>query len=78
MNQDTHQLIQFVLESDRFVPILIAFGIVSTVAIRSIAGVIKSVSKERTRREIAAFIAEGSISPEQGERLLKAGGSGQC
>jgi hypothetical protein len=25
---------------------------------------------ERSRREIAAFIAEGSISPEQGERLL--------
>ena len=28
---------------------------------------------ERTRREIAAYIAEGSMTPEQGERLMKAG-----
>ena len=29
-------------------------------------------SAERTRREIAAYIAEGSMTPEQGERLLRA------
>ena len=29
--------------------------------------------KEITRREIAAYIAEGSMTPEQGERLLVAG-----
>ncbi len=27
---------------------------------------------EQSRREIAAYIAEGSMSPEEGERLLKA------
>jgi hypothetical protein len=75
MSPETHQLIQSLLESERFMPIVIGGGIVSIVAIRSVAGVIKSVAKERTRREIAAFIAEGSISPEQGERLMKAGGS---
>lgn len=37
------------------------------------ASTIKAISRERTRREIAAFIAEGSITPEQGERLMKAG-----
>jgi hypothetical protein len=31
-----------------------------------------SISRERTRREIAAYIAEGSMTPEQGERLMKA------
>ncbi len=75
MNPETNQLLQSLLESDRFMPLLIGGGIVSVVFIRSVAGVIKSVSKERTRREIAAFIAEGSMSPEQGERLMKAGGS---
>lgn len=30
-------------------------------------------TRERTRREIAAYIAEGSMTPEQGERLMKAG-----
>ncbi|MCC5824202.1 MAG: hypothetical protein LAT64_12680 [Phycisphaerales bacterium] len=40
-------------------------------------GVILSIYKtrqtEQSRREIAAYVAEGSISPEDGERLLKAG-----
>lgn len=75
MNPETNQLMQSLLESDRFMPLLIGGGIVSIVFIRSVAGVIKSVSKERTRREIAAFIAEGSMTPEQGERLMKAGGN---
>ena len=29
--------------------------------------------REISRREIAAYVAEGSMSPEEGERLLKAG-----
>lgn len=33
----------------------------------------RTMARERTRREIAAYIAEGSITPEQGERLMKAG-----
>lgn len=33
---------------------------------------IRTASRERSRREIAAYIAEGSMTPEQGERLLKA------
>ncbi len=31
-----------------------------------------SSGRERSRREIAAYIAEGSITPEQGERLMRA------
>ena len=55
------------------IPTLITFGIVVIVALQTVAGVVKSVSRERSRREIAAFIAEGSMTPEQGERLMKAG-----
>jgi hypothetical protein len=51
-----------------------AFAIATIAIVASfIQKVTKTVSRERTRREIAAYIAEGSITPEQGERLMKAG-----
>ncbi|MEK6702671.1 MAG: hypothetical protein AABZ53_10430 [Planctomycetota bacterium] len=31
--------------------------------------------REQSRREIAAYVAEGSMTPEQGERLMNAGSS---
>jgi hypothetical protein len=37
--------------------------------------IIRIRSRERTRREIAAYIAEGAMTPEQGERLMRAGSS---
>lgn len=48
-----------------------------------IASHYRNKSFERSRREIAAYIAEGSISPEEGERLLqvkpqKGGGGCGC
>jgi len=50
----------------------------TTIALVAIVGgcirsVVRSVSRERTRREIAAYIAEGTMTPEQGEKLLAAG-----
>ncbi len=39
----------------------------------AVAKITKTSARERTRREIAAYIAEGSMTPEQGERLMKAG-----
>lgn len=40
---------------------------------KTVTNVVRSVTRERTRREIAAFIAEGSMTPEQGERLMNSG-----
>ncbi len=40
--------------------------------IRAGTHIVTNNSRERSRREIAAYIAEGSLSPEQGERLLRA------
>lgn len=31
-------------------------------------------AKERTKREIAAYVAEGSITPQDGARLMRAAG----
>lgn len=72
--------LRYMLHEDVLVPILIALGIVAVVGIKTIGATIRSVSRERTRREIAAYIAEGSMSPEQGERLMKADGkkAGTC
>lgn len=63
----------FIFRDDVLIPVMLTISIVAIVALRTAAGVVKSVSRERSRREIAAFIAEGSMTPEQGERLMKAG-----
>lgn len=41
----------------------------------TVSSIVVGHSRERTRREVAAYIAEGSISVEEGERILKAGSS---
>jgi hypothetical protein len=38
----------------------------------AISSTIKHTASERTRREIAAYIAEGAMTPEQGEKILRA------
>jgi hypothetical protein len=54
-----------------------------------LAGIISTLSKdarkrdqtrqrEQSRREIAAYVAEGSMTPEEGERLLRAGDTTQA
>jgi hypothetical protein len=50
-------------------------GSIAIVAIITggIKSVVRSAVRERSRREIAAYIAEGSMNAEQGERLMAAG-----
>lgn len=45
----------------------------SCVVISTISKTMRNSSHERTRREVAAYIAEGTMTTEQGERILKAG-----
>lgn len=63
------------LMSDDVLPLLIIFG---SIVIFVLAGVgsktVRALSRERTRREIAAYIAEGSMTPEQGDRLMNSRG----
>ena len=42
------------------------------IASSTIRGVVKTTQREKTRRQVAAYIAEGSMTPEQGERLMRA------
>lgn len=56
--------------------------IIAVVFLGTVGGAIKSAfstnARERSRREIAAYIAEGSMTPEQGERLMRAGDPNDC
>lgn len=50
----------------------IAIALVSIV-IGGFSRVLQTRAREASRREIAAYIAEGSMSPAEGERLMAAG-----
>jgi hypothetical protein len=64
-------------QPELLIPILAIVLGCSIAAISIVGCTIKNVCKsnqlERSRREIAAYIAEGSMTPEEGERLMKAG-----
>ena len=59
------------------VPILLFLigGAIAIVAIIScsVTKVAVSRSRERTRREIAAYVAEGTIDPDKGVEMMEAG-----
>ncbi len=48
--------------------------IVSAIVSNALKSAAATRQHEHSRREIAAYVAEGTMSPEEGERLLKAGG----
>lgn len=62
-----------------FIPVLAIGGSFVIVIVSIVGGIIRSVlatrTREQSRREIAAYVAEGSMSAEEGERLMKAGRS---
>ncbi|UCD75689.1 MAG: hypothetical protein JSV91_02000 [Phycisphaerales bacterium] len=58
--------------SENFIFAMIALCFLAGIALKALTKVITNASRERSRREIAAYIAEGSITPEQGERLMRA------
>ena len=61
-----------ILDADGF--LFLVGGAIAIIAIlvSALRGVFISNAREKSRREIAAYIAEGSMTPEQGERLMKA------
>jgi len=71
------EVIETLDEHFRLVLILGILGFfVITAVVRAVTSMYTTHCRERSRREIAAYIAEGTISPEQGERLMKANVSG--
>lgn len=67
------------LSGEELAKVLALGGWIPVALVAIIGGLIakayRTRAREQTRREIAAYIAEGSMTPEQGERLLNAGRS---
>ena len=55
-----------------FMVSMIGGCIIAGMVFKSITAILTTNAREKSRREIAAYIAEGSMSPEQGERLMRA------
>ncbi len=62
------------LENHMYIVVIgvISLAVLANSLIRAVTTIVETQTKERSRREIAAYIAEGSLSPEQGERLVRA------
>ena len=71
------EFVQQLMDRPDFMPIIaIVFGCLTgmvAIVFGSIAGVMKGRAAEATRREIAAYVAEGSIRPEDAIAMIKAG-----
>lgn len=62
---------------DNIIPIFaITFGCtiaIVTIIVSAWKSNVATREREQSRREIAAYVAEGSMTPEQGEKLIAAG-----
>jgi hypothetical protein len=65
------------IDADEIIPFVAMGGIFVVIVLSIIARTIRRIAigraTETSRQEIAAYIAEGSMSAEEGERLLNAG-----
>ncbi|MDX2114238.1 MAG: hypothetical protein SFZ24_01275 [Planctomycetota bacterium] len=65
------------LLANEVIPVIVIVGgiFIAVIAILSnfISGMVRSSHRSRVQREIAAYVAEGSMTPEEGERLIRAG-----
>lgn len=81
MNETLFTLADIFDRADQLIPIVAIAGglLVAIVAIVGsfISSTMRASQHERSRREIAAYIAEGTMTPEDGERLLRVGPSGK-
>lgn len=56
---------------------LVGLILLASSLIKAVTSIFTTGAREKSRREIAAYIAEGSITAEQGERLIRADVSSQ-
>ena len=61
------------LHSDYFGWSIFLVAVLGYTAIKGFVSMVNTSNREKTRREIAAYIAEGSMTPEQGEKIMKGG-----
>lgn len=64
------QLVELIAANFFWFSILII--VVVAIVVSAIKDILRTRAREASRREIAAYIAEGTMTPEQGERLMVA------
>ncbi len=66
-----------ITDPSKLIPIVAIVGGLGIAMISIVTGCVTAIARarlrEQSRREIAAYIAEGTMTPEQGERILNAG-----
>jgi len=69
-------MIELIQVLDDHLRVVLFIGILTAIVLTSlfkwVTKMYTAACRERTRREIAAYIAEGSMTPDQGERLMRA------
>lgn len=78
MNPDTYDLLDRFLEDEVLVPIIMGSVAIVAIVCGTISSAFKGIARERTRREIAAYLSEGTITAEQAEKILKAKNPDRC
>lgn len=73
------QMLATVTEFSTLHPAWLVLGVVATTAIvaGTLASVLKCREREQTRREIAAYVAEGTIDPNTGVTMMHSSSPGK-
>ena len=77
MNDQICSMLSDLQINSEHVPLVIVFGVGGVLGLMGIVfGTMSSICRERqrqlTKREVAAYLAEGSITPEDAERIIRA------
>lgn len=73
MIQSAPCILASIEESELIVLTIIIGAVVVLFTVSSIRKVLETNARERTKREVAAYVAEGSIQPDDAARLLATG-----
>jgi len=77
-----NETLEMVLNNDN-IEMFVVFGVGGLIALTAIIGgtistVFSTRSREATRRELAAYVAEGSITPDDAVAMMNAGEGKKC
>ncbi len=78
MDPELQSILDRFLDEDVLMSLMMGAVAVTAIVCGSIGSALKFISRERTRRELAAYLSEGTITPEQAERILKAKTPNSC
>jgi len=64
-------LMMVLSQPDLFVSVAFVLLVFTAMVVIGVNLAVRTVARERSRREVAAYVAEGSMSADEGERLLR-------